>query len=78
MVPILQLITLILLVLVLILTTPLPCCGFRPGHEFELVTLSDKIICTADHQEAMQSHLVYILKVNSCLLKDYFSAEVLV
>ncbi|XP_029703988.1 arf-GAP with Rho-GAP domain, ANK repeat and PH domain-containing protein 1 isoform X2 [Takifugu rubripes] len=34
-----------------------------PGHEFELVTLSDQIICTADHQEAMQSHLVYILKV---------------
>lgn len=56
-----------------------PCRGFRPGHEFELVTLSDQIICTADNQEAMQSHLVYILKVNtSVYIKDYFSTELFV
>lgn len=72
-----QPITLILLVLVLILTVL--CRGFSPGHEFELVTLRDQIICTADHQEAMQSHLVYILKVNtSVYIKDYFSPELFV
>lgn len=72
-----QPITLILLVLVLILTVP--CHGFRSGHEFELVTLSDQIICTADHQEAMQSHLVYILKVNTSVYsKDYSSTELFI
>lgn len=39
------------------------CCRIRPGHEFELVMLNEQIVCTADHQEALLSHLVYILKV---------------
>lgn len=34
-----------------------------PAHEFELVTLSDQLICAADHQEALLTHLVHILKV---------------
>uniref|UniRef100_H3C5S6 Arf-GAP with Rho-GAP domain, ANK repeat and PH domain-containing protein 1-like n=1 Tax=Tetraodon nigroviridis TaxID=99883 RepID=H3C5S6_TETNG len=34
-----------------------------PDHEFELVSLNERIVCSADHQEALQSHLVYILKV---------------
>lgn len=50
----------------LVLRRTVPGCGFRPGHEFELVTLNEQIICSADHQEALQSHLVYILKVNTC------------
>ncbi|XP_041808379.1 arf-GAP with Rho-GAP domain, ANK repeat and PH domain-containing protein 1 [Chelmon rostratus] len=34
-----------------------------PAHEFEMVTLSDKLICAADNQEELLSHLVHILKV---------------
>ncbi|XP_070712118.1 arf-GAP with Rho-GAP domain, ANK repeat and PH domain-containing protein 1 [Pempheris klunzingeri] len=33
------------------------------AHEFEMVTLSDQLICAADNQEALLSHLVHILKV---------------
>ncbi|XP_074528477.1 arf-GAP with Rho-GAP domain, ANK repeat and PH domain-containing protein 1 [Halichoeres trimaculatus] len=32
-------------------------------HQFELVTLNDQLICDADDQEALMSHLVHILKV---------------
>ncbi|XP_035530705.1 arf-GAP with Rho-GAP domain, ANK repeat and PH domain-containing protein 1-like isoform X2 [Morone saxatilis] len=38
-------------------------CVFRPAHEFEMVTLSDQLICAADNQDELLSHLVYILKV---------------
>ncbi|XP_071369447.1 arf-GAP with Rho-GAP domain, ANK repeat and PH domain-containing protein 1-like [Centroberyx affinis] len=34
-----------------------------PGHEFEMVTLTDRLSCAADTQEALLSHLVHILKV---------------
>ncbi|KAI3373370.1 hypothetical protein L3Q82_006663 [Scortum barcoo] len=34
-----------------------------PAHEFEMVTLSDQLICASDSQEALMSHLVHILKV---------------
>ncbi|XP_070773991.1 arf-GAP with Rho-GAP domain, ANK repeat and PH domain-containing protein 1 isoform X2 [Enoplosus armatus] len=34
-----------------------------PAHEFEMVTLSDQLICAADNEEALLSHLVHILKV---------------
>ncbi|KAM9348690.1 arf-GAP with Rho-GAP domain, ANK repeat and PH domain-containing protein 1 [Symphorus nematophorus] len=34
-----------------------------PHHEFEMVTFSDQLICAADNEEALQSHLVHILKV---------------
>ncbi|XP_042370448.1 uncharacterized protein LOC121964301 [Plectropomus leopardus] len=34
-----------------------------PSHQFELVTLSDQLICAADNKEALLSHLVHILKV---------------
>ncbi|KAM4544992.1 arf-GAP with Rho-GAP domain, ANK repeat and PH domain-containing protein 1 isoform 2-T2 [Odontesthes bonariensis] len=33
------------------------------NHQFELVTLSDQLICDADDKEALLSHLVHILKV---------------
>uniref|UniRef100_UPI0037E7D9A1 arf-GAP with Rho-GAP domain, ANK repeat and PH domain-containing protein 1 isoform X2 n=1 Tax=Semicossyphus pulcher TaxID=241346 RepID=UPI0037E7D9A1 len=33
------------------------------AHQFEMVTLSDQLICAADDQEALLSHLVHILKV---------------
>ncbi|CAJ1063215.1 arf-GAP with Rho-GAP domain%2C ANK repeat and PH domain-containing protein 1 [Xyrichtys novacula] len=33
------------------------------GHQFEMVTLNDQLICEADDQDALQSHLVHILKV---------------
>lgn len=39
-------------------------CVFRPTHEFEMVTLSDQMICAADNQEELMSHMVHILKVN--------------
>ncbi len=42
-------------------------CVFRAAHEFEMVTLSDQLICAADNQEALLSHLVHILKVNLCV-----------
>lgn len=32
-------------------------------HQFEMVTLNDQLICDADDQEALLSHLVHILKV---------------
>ncbi|XP_047235773.1 arf-GAP with Rho-GAP domain, ANK repeat and PH domain-containing protein 1 isoform X2 [Girardinichthys multiradiatus] len=34
-----------------------------PAHQFELVTLNDHLICDADNREALQTHLVHILKV---------------
>ncbi|KAG8008355.1 Arf-GAP with Rho-GAP domain [Nibea albiflora] len=34
-----------------------------PTHEFEMVTLGDQMICTADNQEELLSHMVHILKV---------------
>ncbi|XP_023136770.1 arf-GAP with Rho-GAP domain, ANK repeat and PH domain-containing protein 1 isoform X2 [Amphiprion ocellaris] len=34
-----------------------------PTHQFEMVTLSDQLICNADDKEALQTHLVHILKV---------------
>ncbi|XP_049447878.1 arf-GAP with Rho-GAP domain, ANK repeat and PH domain-containing protein 1 [Epinephelus fuscoguttatus] len=34
-----------------------------PVHQFEMVTLSDQMICAADNKEALLSHLVHILKV---------------
>ncbi|XP_074468354.1 arf-GAP with Rho-GAP domain, ANK repeat and PH domain-containing protein 1 [Sebastes fasciatus] len=34
-----------------------------PAHEFEMVTLSEQLSCTADNQEALLSHLVHIMKV---------------
>ncbi|XP_034088103.1 arf-GAP with Rho-GAP domain, ANK repeat and PH domain-containing protein 1-like isoform X1 [Gymnodraco acuticeps] len=34
-----------------------------PALQFEMVTLSDQLICAADNQEALLSHLVHILKV---------------
>ncbi|XP_035530711.1 arf-GAP with Rho-GAP domain, ANK repeat and PH domain-containing protein 2-like, partial [Morone saxatilis] len=34
-----------------------------PAHEFEMMTLSDQLICAADNQDELLSHLVYILKV---------------
>ncbi|XP_010729768.3 arf-GAP with Rho-GAP domain, ANK repeat and PH domain-containing protein 1 isoform X1 [Larimichthys crocea] len=34
-----------------------------PTHEFEMVTLSDQMICAADNQEELMSHMVHILKV---------------
>ena len=39
-------------------------CVFRQVHEFEMVTLNDQLICATDNQDALQSHLVHILKVN--------------
>lgn len=35
----------------------------RDQHQFEMVTLNDQLICDADDQEALMSHLVHILKV---------------
>ncbi|KAM8741507.1 arf-GAP with Rho-GAP domain, ANK repeat and PH domain-containing protein 1 isoform 2-T3 [Acanthopagrus schlegelii] len=32
-------------------------------HEFEMVILNDQLICATDNQDALQSHLVHILKV---------------
>ncbi|XP_031734954.1 arf-GAP with Rho-GAP domain, ANK repeat and PH domain-containing protein 1 [Anarrhichthys ocellatus] len=34
-----------------------------PAHQFEMVTLSGQLICAADNEEALLSHLVHILKV---------------
>ncbi|KAK5917584.1 hypothetical protein CgunFtcFv8_002420 [Champsocephalus gunnari] len=34
-----------------------------PALQFEMVTLSDQLICAADNQEVLLSHLVHILKV---------------
>ncbi|XP_018517421.1 arf-GAP with Rho-GAP domain, ANK repeat and PH domain-containing protein 1 [Lates calcarifer] len=34
-----------------------------PAHQFEMVTLSDQLICAADDKEALMTHLVHILKV---------------
>lgn len=34
-----------------------------PTHQFEMVTLSDQLICKTDDKEALQTHLVHILKV---------------
>ncbi|XP_008277690.1 arf-GAP with Rho-GAP domain, ANK repeat and PH domain-containing protein 1 [Stegastes partitus] len=34
-----------------------------PANQFEMVTLSDQLICNADDKEALQTHLVHILKV---------------
>ncbi|XP_029925434.1 arf-GAP with Rho-GAP domain, ANK repeat and PH domain-containing protein 1 [Myripristis murdjan] len=34
-----------------------------PGHEFEIVTLTDQLICAADTQEMLLSHFVHVLKV---------------
>ncbi|XP_029375449.1 arf-GAP with Rho-GAP domain, ANK repeat and PH domain-containing protein 1 isoform X2 [Echeneis naucrates] len=34
-----------------------------PAHEFEMVTLSDQLICAADDRDALLTHLIYILKV---------------
>ncbi|XP_044078447.1 arf-GAP with Rho-GAP domain, ANK repeat and PH domain-containing protein 1 [Siniperca chuatsi] len=34
-----------------------------PAHEFEMVTLSDQLICAADNKEGLLTHLVHILKV---------------
>lgn len=39
-------------------------CVFRQVHAFEMVTLNDQLICATDNQDALQSHLVHILKVN--------------
>ncbi|XP_051793856.1 arf-GAP with Rho-GAP domain, ANK repeat and PH domain-containing protein 1 [Acanthochromis polyacanthus] len=33
-----------------------------PTHQFEMVTLSGQLICNADDKEALQTHLVHILK----------------
>lgn len=54
--------------LVKVLRLTVPCCGFRPGHKFELVTLNEQIMCSADDEEALQSHLGYILKVNTAYI----------
>ncbi|XP_029304199.1 arf-GAP with Rho-GAP domain, ANK repeat and PH domain-containing protein 1 [Cottoperca gobio] len=35
----------------------------KPAHQFEMVTLNDQLICAADSQEVLQSHLLHILKV---------------
>ncbi|XP_047463937.1 arf-GAP with Rho-GAP domain, ANK repeat and PH domain-containing protein 1 isoform X2 [Mugil cephalus] len=34
-----------------------------PAHQFEIVTLTDQLICNADDKEAVLNHLVHILKV---------------
>nr|XP_046266473.1 arf-GAP with Rho-GAP domain, ANK repeat and PH domain-containing protein 1 isoform X2 [Scatophagus argus] len=34
-----------------------------PAHEFEMVTLNDNLICAADSEDELLSHLVHILKV---------------
>ncbi|XP_054586989.2 arf-GAP with Rho-GAP domain, ANK repeat and PH domain-containing protein 1 isoform X2 [Nothobranchius furzeri] len=34
-----------------------------PAHQFELVTLNDQLLCEADEEEMLQSHLLHILKV---------------
>nr|XP_020446852.1 arf-GAP with Rho-GAP domain, ANK repeat and PH domain-containing protein 1-like [Monopterus albus] len=34
-----------------------------PAHEFEMVTLSNELICAADDKEGLLNHLVHILKV---------------
>lgn len=39
-------------------------CSFRVAHAFEMVTLSDQLICAADSEEELLGHLVHILKVN--------------
>ncbi|XP_078100668.1 uncharacterized protein LOC144513457 isoform X2 [Sander vitreus] len=35
----------------------------KDGHQFEMVTLSDRLICAADSQEELLTHLHHILKV---------------
>lgn len=39
-------------------------CVFRAAHQFEMVTLSDQLICVAEDKETLLTHLVHILKVN--------------
>ncbi|XP_019219136.1 uncharacterized protein LOC102077808 isoform X2 [Oreochromis niloticus] len=34
-----------------------------PAHQFEIVTLTDQLICAADNREGLSNHLVHILKV---------------
>ncbi|XP_040007483.1 arf-GAP with Rho-GAP domain, ANK repeat and PH domain-containing protein 1 isoform X2 [Xiphias gladius] len=34
-----------------------------PAHQFEMVTLSDQLICAADDKDSLLTHLVHILKV---------------
>nr|XP_019963255.1 PREDICTED: arf-GAP with Rho-GAP domain, ANK repeat and PH domain-containing protein 1-like [Paralichthys olivaceus] len=36
---------------------------YGEAHEFEMVTLSDQLICAADDHDALMTHLVHILKV---------------
>ncbi|XP_039979295.1 uncharacterized protein LOC120787787 isoform X2 [Xiphias gladius] len=36
---------------------------FRPAHQFEMVTSSDQLICAADDEGSLQTHLVHVLKV---------------
>ncbi|XP_039633654.1 arf-GAP with Rho-GAP domain, ANK repeat and PH domain-containing protein 1 isoform X1 [Perca fluviatilis] len=35
----------------------------KDGHQFEMVTLSDRLVCAADNQEELLTHLHHILKV---------------
>ncbi|XP_063343748.1 arf-GAP with Rho-GAP domain, ANK repeat and PH domain-containing protein 1 [Pelmatolapia mariae] len=34
-----------------------------PAHQFEIVTLTDQLICAADNREGLSNHLLHILKV---------------
>ena len=36
----------------------------RSNHEFEIVTLTDKLLCSADIRETLLAHLTHILKVH--------------
>lgn len=58
-----------------LLVTDLRHCVSRDTHEFELVTLSDSLTCAADHEEALLSHMVHILKVSVDLGSSTSSAD---
>lgn len=39
------------------------CVCLRAAHQFEMVTLSEQLICAADDDEVLLSHMTHILKV---------------
>lgn len=44
-------------------TKPYLLLCFSRAHQFEIVTLTDQLICAADSREGLSDHLVHILKV---------------
>lgn len=48
------------------------CCPpYRETHVFEMLTLTDQLVCKADTRPELLTHLIHILKVLWLLLLTY-------